>query len=74
KNLVSFEAVKDSMQALDRVLLWEHYTIPHWYIHFHRLAWWNKFGQPKQRPDYILGTQTWWREASRPARPTTGKR
>jgi microcin C transport system substrate-binding protein len=47
-------------RALDRVLLWEHYVIPHWYVGAFRIAYWDKFGMPRVRPDYSLGIQTWW--------------
>jgi len=50
----------DAMRALDRVLLWNHYTIPNWHINYHRLASWNKFGRPKTQPIYKLGIENWW--------------
>lgn len=49
-----------AVRALDRVLLHEHYSIPHWYIRHHRLAYWNRFRRPPVPPDYILGLQDWW--------------
>lgn len=49
-----------TVRALDRVLLNEHYSIPHWYIRHHRLAYWNRFQRPPVTPDYILGFQDWW--------------
>lgn len=51
-----------AMQALDRVLLWQHYSVPHWYIDHHRLAWWDKFGRPDAPMPYILGVETWWKK------------
>ena len=50
------------VRALDRVLLWEHYSIPHWHINNFRLAHWDKFAYPSTQPSYILGTQNWWRK------------
>jgi len=50
----------DAMRALDRVLLWNHYTIPNWHLDYHRLASWNKFGRPKTQPIYKLGIENWW--------------
>jgi microcin C transport system substrate-binding protein len=29
-------------KALDRVLLWQHYSIPNWYLNYHRLAYRNR--------------------------------
>lgn len=47
-------------RALDRVLLWSFYVIPHWHINFYRVAYWNKFGRPNISPRYALGLETWW--------------
>ena len=47
--------------ALDRVLLWHYYVIPHWYIGAYRLAYWDMFGQPAIAPKYGLPvTDAWW--------------
>lgn len=47
--------------ALDRVLQWNYYAIPHWHIDYWRLARWAKL----QRPEHLSGltpgiTDTWW--------------
>jgi len=47
-------------RALDRVLLWGHYVIPHWHIQAYRVAFWNKFSQPAVTPKYALGFNFWW--------------
>lgn len=46
-------------RALDRVLLWQHYTIPNWYIDYHRLAYRNRFAFVAT-PPYTLGLRSWW--------------
>jgi microcin C transport system substrate-binding protein len=47
--------------ALDRVLLWGHYVVPHWHIRTFRVAYWDKFGQPEIHPKYALGfLDGWW--------------
>ncbi|MDD5585354.1 MAG: extracellular solute-binding protein [Alphaproteobacteria bacterium] len=47
--------------ALDRVLLWNYYVIPHWYTGAYRVAYWDMFGEPKVAPKYGLGfPETWW--------------
>jgi microcin C transport system substrate-binding protein len=52
--------------ALDRVLLWGHYVIPGWYLGYHRLAWWDKFGRPDVTPKYGLDPAgTWWFDAAK---------
>ena len=47
-------------RALDRVLLWNYYVIPHWHLAAFRLAYWNKFGRPENPPPYGLGFNSWW--------------
>lgn len=46
-------------RALDRVLLWEHYSIPNWYISHHRVAYRNRFDFVAT-PPYTLGLRSWW--------------
>jgi microcin C transport system substrate-binding protein len=47
-------------KALDRVLQWGHYVIPHWHLDYDRLVYWNKFQRPETTP--LRGAQfsTWW--------------
>jgi microcin C transport system substrate-binding protein len=52
-------------RALDRVLLWSHYVIPHWHIQAFRLAYWDKFGRPSVVPKYALGFDAWWVDAQK---------
>jgi microcin C transport system substrate-binding protein len=52
-------------RALDRVLLWGHYVIPHWHIRAFRVAYWDKFGRPETSPKYSLGFDTWWVDKGR---------
>lgn len=47
-------------RALDRVLQWNHYVIPHYHISAYRIAYWNKFAHPAVTPAYSLGLDTWW--------------
>jgi len=47
-------------RALDGVLLWGHYVIPHWHIQAYRVAFWNKFSRPAVTPKYALGFGFWW--------------
>ncbi|PYY88730.1 ABC transporter substrate-binding protein [Pseudomonas sp. TKO26] len=46
-------------RALDRVLLWQHYMIPNWYLNYHRLAYRNRFAFVAT-PPYNLGLNAWW--------------
>jgi microcin C transport system substrate-binding protein len=47
-------------RALDRVLLWGHYVIPHWHLTAFRVAYRDRFGRPAVTPPYELGLDTWW--------------
>ena len=47
-------------RALDRVLLWNYYVIPQWHISAYRVLYWDMFDQPKEKPKYSLGFDTWW--------------
>ncbi|KZE25960.1 peptide ABC transporter substrate-binding protein [Crenobacter luteus] len=51
-------------RALDRVLRAGRYVVPNWHIPYHRVAWWNRFGQPATLPRYYDASnwaiQTWW--------------
>jgi microcin C transport system substrate-binding protein len=54
-----------ALKALDRVLRWGHYAIPHWYGSVHRVAWRAaRFAQPATLPVYYQpeswATSTWW--------------
>ena len=50
--------------ALDRVLQWNFYLIPHWHIDHWRLVWWNKLERPAKLSDLTPGiTDTWWAKA-----------
>ncbi len=54
------DALITRVRALDRVLLWNHFVIPHWHIPYDRIAYWDKFGRPEVTP--MQGTQltSWW--------------
>ena len=52
--------LKVAGRALDRMLLWEHYAIPHWHSAGWRVAYWNKFGLPAIQAKYNLCFQCWW--------------
>jgi len=61
----TLEELKATSRALDRVLLWNNYTIPQFYNAIHRVAYWNRFGSPEISPKYIEYTgygfpTSWW--------------
>ena len=50
-------------KALDRVLLWQHFIIPNWYLNNHRLAYRSRLAFVTT-PPYTLGLNTWWLKSS----------
>lgn len=54
-------------RALDRVLQWNYFVVPNWYLPADRIAFWNKFSMPSKRPDppYSVGTSGWWIDQER---------
>ncbi len=57
-------ALLAAAHALDRVLLHEAITVPHWYLTKHRIAYANRFGMPARLPLYYQADpyviSTWW--------------
>lgn len=54
------ESLVTRSRALDRALLWGHYVIPHWYIDYDRVAYWDKFGRPEVIPKQGYQFNAWW--------------
>jgi microcin C transport system substrate-binding protein len=59
-------------QALDRVLLWNHYVVPQWHTPYERLAMWNVFGRPGMLPrrDPSFHRVWWWDETKAKPSPS----
>lgn len=49
-----------STHALDRVLLWGDFVVPHYYLPNFRVAFWHNISMPKIHPRYDLSPQIWW--------------
>jgi len=50
-------------RALDRLLLWNYYTIPNYYAPGIPIVYWNKFGRPATLPTWlqvIWHMNNWW--------------
>lgn len=54
--------------ALDRVLLWSAYVIPHFHLSADRVAYWDKFGMPSVIPDQGWQLMSWWIDPAKAAR------
>ena len=49
-----------ALRALDRVLLWGDYVVPHYFLPTFRIAYWDHIGMPEIMPRYDLSPQIWW--------------
>ena len=47
-------------RALDRVLQYGYYVIPHYHLSTFRAAYWAKFRRPAISPKYAVDLDTWW--------------
>ncbi|MBU0968112.1 MAG: extracellular solute-binding protein [Proteobacteria bacterium] len=57
------EELTAACKALDRVLWYNYYLIPNWYLATYRIAFWDKFSRPETLPLYYTPFQllmTWW--------------
>lgn len=53
--------LRTATRALDRVLMWGWYVIPHWYSGTVKLGYWDRFERPAAKPAYDVGLiDTWW--------------
>ncbi|WP_446027698.1 extracellular solute-binding protein [Lelliottia amnigena] len=55
-------------RALDRILTWNYYMLPMWFMAQDRLAYWDKFAKPSVRPIYSLGFDNWWYDVNKAAK------
>ncbi|WP_461534607.1 extracellular solute-binding protein [Spongorhabdus nitratireducens] len=67
----SYDQLRTTLRALDRVLLWEYYVVPRWYNPIARITWHNELIPPRFVPLYTSPDLTlWW---SREAEGDSGK-
>jgi microcin C transport system substrate-binding protein len=70
------ESLVAATHALDRVLLWNHYVIPNWYVAGDRIAYWNQFSRPEDSADYGSSADfptTWWFDEEKAAALVKGQ-
>jgi microcin C transport system substrate-binding protein len=68
----SREDLEAAVRALDRVLLWNHYAVPHFVDDGYRVAYRNKFSRPEALPEEGPDFMAWWVDPSKPAaRPSS---
>ncbi|HDG1671389.1 extracellular solute-binding protein [Kluyvera cryocrescens] len=66
-------------RALDRVLTWNYYMLPMWFMSGSRIAHWDKFSYPGIHPLYSSGPDapgfdTWWYDVNKAARLPASRR
>lgn len=73
-NAPDRESLIHRTRALDRVLLWGHYVVPHWHSRTFRVAYWDQFVRPERNPRYGLGFTTWWVDPAKAERVNAERR
>ncbi|MBV9782526.1 MAG: ABC transporter substrate-binding protein [Acidisphaera sp.] len=61
-------------RALDRVLLWSWYMVPHWHLDFVWAAYWDRFGHPDRPVRTGLAFDSWWVDATLAAKTDEARR
>lgn len=54
-------------RALDRVLQWGFYEVPHWRLYKDWVAYWDRFGHPAYVPKIGYSPGLWWVDAQKDA-------
>jgi microcin C transport system substrate-binding protein len=68
----SREDLEAAVRALDRVLLWGQYVVPHFVNDSYWVAYQNKFSRPEILPEEAPDFFAWWIDPSKPAaRPSS---
>ena len=61
------EQLANHVRALNRVLLWQHYTMPNWHSPVIRIAYWKHLHHPQILPGQGFRLSNWWKTT--PASP-----
>ena len=56
-----------AVRALDRVLLWGNYVVPHWHYEHLDMAVWDRFGIPDKKMRLGADPNTWWVDPAKAA-------
>jgi microcin C transport system substrate-binding protein len=68
------ETLIAATHALDRVLLWNWFVVPHWHSQYFRIAFWNRFARPTTPIRNGLDFNIWWIDQAQAAATDTARR
>ncbi|PJE78017.1 Oligopeptide-binding protein AppA [invertebrate metagenome] len=58
----SWDSLQSAVRAMDRVLLWDHYTLPLWFLPQWPTVYKSSLKHPKRMAPFALDIMTWWHE------------
>lgn len=67
-------ALEAATHALDRVLLWNWYVVPHWHLRTIRAAYWDRFGRVDMPLRSGMAFDAWWIDPKRSALTDAARR
>jgi len=73
-NAADRPALEAATKALDRVLLWGWYVVPHWHVTSTRAAYWDRFGRVGIPIRSGMMFDAWWIDAARAAATDAARR
>ena len=69
ENSSSRDEMAVALMALDRILRAYHFSIHNWHSGNHRVAYWDKFSFPDNKPDYFFPFESiWWEDGEKAAK------
>ena len=60
KQTEDHQSLVTQMKALDRILMWHYFVIPHWYIGYDRVAYWKCLSPPIKHPKLGIDLASWY--------------
>lgn len=69
----SLAQLQTTIKALDRVLLWQHYALPLWYLPVWPVIKKDTLQAPEHQAPYILDTMTWWYAPTSKTQDSSGR-
>lgn len=63
----TYEDLTAYARAMDFVLKWDHPGLFEWYLAADRMVYWNRFAKPDKKPEFAVGTSSWWLDEEKDA-------